>query len=134
MGSFAIARWILGQPLARRFPHARVQRLQELYAEHGWKFVAFARLNPIFPTGLLNYLFGLTSIGLVPYSWATALFLLPPSLAVAWLGREIGSFTLHGETGRIWQSVLAGSAAITILCGLRLAAKLFAIPDKSAAK
>jgi uncharacterized membrane protein YdjX (TVP38/TMEM64 family) len=128
VAAFLAARWLLGQPLAKRVDNRRVQWLQQNYERRGWVFVAFTRLNPVFPTGILNYLFGLTSIGLAPYFWSTIVFILPPSIAVAWIGGEVGAMALDGNSATIWYSVLGVSAAITILFGIRIAAKFFSIP------
>lgn len=128
IGGFLAARLIFGQPLARRFGSQRLQWLQNSYEKHGWKVVAFTRLNPVFPTGVLNYLFGLTSIGVIPYSAATLGFILPPSIAVAWIGSAMGSFMLGSQGNMIWQGVLVLSAAVTLLFSIRLVTKLISIP------
>ena len=60
--SFLIARWLIGQPLADRFENKWVNKVQEEFERNGWKFAAFVRINPIIPTGPLNYLLGLTSL------------------------------------------------------------------------
>jgi uncharacterized membrane protein YdjX (TVP38/TMEM64 family) len=54
--------------------------------EEGWRFVAFARLVPLFPFNLLNYALGLTHISFTHYLVATLLFMLPGTFAYTWLG------------------------------------------------
>lgn len=121
--AFITARLLLGQPLARRFDQRFVRWLQEEFDRSGWRFIAFLRLNPVFPTGPLNYVLGLTSIGFVPYVWATAVFILPPSIAVAWVGSAMGSFVADGDVAAVMRIVVAVSAAVTVLVGLRYAAR-----------
>ncbi len=123
IASFFAARFLFGQPLAERYDHRLVDWLQREFDEKGWRFIAFVRMNPVFPTGPLNYVLGLTSISAVTYSWATALFLFPPSLAFAILGDEVGSFVLEGESADFVRGVVAVSAAVSLLVALRFAGK-----------
>jgi uncharacterized membrane protein YdjX (TVP38/TMEM64 family) len=67
--------------------------------------VAFLRLNPVVPKGPINYFLGLTSVRLLPYAAATLAFLTPPSLLVAWIGKEAGSIPLAGSSA-IWHGFL----------------------------
>ena len=115
VASFLAVRMLFGQPLARRFDSKSITWLQEEFNREGWRSIAFLRVNPVFPTGLLNYLLGLTSIGLRPYAWATIVFLLPPSLVVAWIGHKVGTVALEGEAADMWNAVLGISAAVTLL-------------------
>jgi uncharacterized membrane protein YdjX (TVP38/TMEM64 family) len=123
--AFCAARFLFGQPLSRRFDNRVVSWLQQEFVNKGWRFVAFLRLNPVFPAGPLNYLLGLTSIELGTYVWATVIFLLPPGMAVALVGHSVGRFldqrTLRGG----FQAVLLISIAVTILIGMRYTAKYF---------
>lgn len=117
--AFLAVRVLFGQPLAHRFDSTSVTWLQKEFERKGWRFIAFLRINPVFPTGLLNYLLGLTSIGLRPYAGATIVFILPPSLVVAWIGHKVGAIALEGEAADIWNAVLGISAAVTLLVVMR---------------
>lgn len=119
VAAFLVVRVLFGQPLARRFNSASITWLQKEFDSKGWRFIAFLRINPVFPTGLLNYLLGLTSIGLRPYAGATIVFLLPPSLVVAWIGHKVGTVVLEGEAADIWNAVLGVSAAVVLLVVMR---------------
>lgn len=123
--AFFAARILLGQPLARRFDNSLVAWMQQELNAKGWRFIAFLRLNPVFPTGPLNYILGLTSINAVTYAWATMVFLLPPSLAVAWIGYEMGTFVIDGEVADFIKTIIGISAAVTILFAIRYVAKYF---------
>src|SRR5262245_31583723 len=68
---FLLARGAFGQPLARRVDTKVLAWLQDEFGRHGWKVVAFVRLNPIFP-GPVSFLFGFTPISLGTYCWASA--------------------------------------------------------------
>ena len=72
--SFAVARWLIGQPFAETFDNKWARKVQREFDQGGWKFVAFARINPIIPTGPLNYLLGLTSLSNRGFLWASFVF------------------------------------------------------------
>lgn len=123
--AFAAARLALGRPLATRFDNRLIAEIQREFDAKGWWFVAFVRINPIFPTGPLNYILGLTSIRARVYSVVTLLFLLPPSVAIAFIGESVGSFVVSGDVSSRLKEVLAVSAALTALVALAFAAHLF---------
>ena len=123
--AFLLTRSVLGQPLARRFDNRVIAEIQREFVAKGWLFLAFVRLNPIFPTGPLNYLLGLTAVDTVTYVWTTFVFNLPPSIAVAWIGYSLGTFVMQGEIANTMRTILAVSAAVTALAALAYAARLF---------
>ena len=97
IAAFLLTRSVLGQPLAHRFDNRVIAEIQREFEAKGWLFLAFVRLNPIFPTGPLNYLLGLTAVDTATYVWTTFVFNLPPSIAVAWIGYSLGTFVIQGE-------------------------------------
>jgi uncharacterized membrane protein YdjX (TVP38/TMEM64 family) len=124
VAAFAIARAAFGRPLADRFGSKLITEIQREFAAKGWWFVAFARLNPIFPTGPLNYVLGLTSITGRVYTAVTFIFLLPPSMAVAYMGEQMGILMVDGEIPSALKSMMAVSAAVTGLAVLIFATRL----------
>ena len=123
--SFNAARWLIGQPLAEKFDNKWASRVQHEFERSGWKFVAFARINPIIPTGPLNYLLGLTSLSNRDFIWITFGFLLLPSIAVAYIGDALQALTTQqlGDSV-IVRGILVVSAAVTFLVGIKFAFKL----------
>jgi uncharacterized membrane protein YdjX (TVP38/TMEM64 family) len=117
--AFLTARYLIGQPLAARFDNVPLAWIQKEILGKGWKFVAFLRLNPVVPTGPINYLLGLTSVRFLPYAAATLAFLTPPSLLVAWIGKEAGSIPLAGTSAMLWHGFLGLSTAILALVAVR---------------
>ena len=112
--AFLLARSAFGQPLSRRLDHGRARWLQTLLQQHGWKVVAFVRLNPVFP-GPVNFLFGFTSISARTYCWATGVFLAPPTIAFAILGSSIGAAALREEVETLRRPLLYSGAAVLFL-------------------
>ncbi len=124
--SFCIARWLIGQPLAKRFDNRWVEKVRREFERSRWKFIAFARLNPIIPTGPLNYLLGLTSTSHCSFLWVTFVFLLPPSIAVAYLGASLKTFmTEDVGVNEVITTILLCSGAVTCLACLKFASRLF---------
>jgi uncharacterized membrane protein YdjX (TVP38/TMEM64 family) len=71
--SFALSRW-LGSRLAKgRFATNQMLRVVKAAVERdAWKIIFLSQLHPLFPTSLLNYLYGLTRIRFGVYMlWAT---------------------------------------------------------------
>ena len=96
--SFAYARWLVGQPLSKKLNNNWAKQIQLEFNKHGWKFVAFARINPVIPTGPLNYLLGLTSLSNSAFLLTTFLFLLPPTIAVSYVGDSLQTFTASNSS------------------------------------
>jgi uncharacterized membrane protein YdjX (TVP38/TMEM64 family) len=124
--SFLMARWLIGQPLADQFENKWVNKVQQEFDRNGWKFVAFARINPIIPTGPLNYLLGLTSLSNRGFLWATFVFLLPPSIAVAYIGDSLQTFTANqADVSEIIRGILIISAAVTFLALAKFVSNIY---------
>ncbi len=122
--SFFSARLIFGQPLAQKFDHRLVTQLQNEFDQKGWRFIAFVRLNPIFPTGLLNYIFGLTSISFWTYAWASIIFLFPPSLLLGIISDRAVTLLEEGKTSDLMRTILVISLSSPLLLSLRFFARL----------
>jgi len=112
--AFIFARTAIGQPFARRFDNNILQWLVQQLADNGWKIVAFVRMNPAFPSGPANYLFGLTSISFKEYFWSTLLFPYPLCFAFAYIGDSAGSMLLDGNTKRMIQLVISVAATVSL--------------------
>lgn len=130
--SFCLARALIGRPFAKRFDNKWVEKVRREFERSGWKFIAFARLNPIIPTGPLNYLLGLTSTSNFSFLWATFSFLLPPSIAVAYLGETFRTFMADDiGVNSVIRTILFASGIVTLLASLKFASKLFHTEDPS---
>jgi uncharacterized membrane protein YdjX (TVP38/TMEM64 family) len=123
IGAFLMTRSFFGCPLAERFDNKLIAEIQDEFKAKGWKIVAFMRLNPVFPTGPLNYILSLTSIGTLTYIWATFAFLLPPGILVAYIGHSLGSFVVTGDVASALKMILSVSAAGTLLVGFAYGAQ-----------
>ncbi|MCK9637753.1 MAG: VTT domain-containing protein [Methylobacter tundripaludum] len=124
--AFIAARLLIGQPLSEKFDNKWVSTVQREFDQGGWKFVAFARINPIIPAGPLNYLLGLTSLSNWNFLWETFIFLLPPAIAIAYIGDTLQTFTTQqSDVNEIVRSILIVSAAVTFLVSIKFATTIF---------
>ncbi|MBV9392113.1 MAG: TVP38/TMEM64 family protein [Verrucomicrobia bacterium] len=63
--AFTIARKIGRQRIERLLSrNRRLRLLDHVVARHGWKIVVLSQLNPLAPSSLLNYLYGLSRVKL----------------------------------------------------------------------
>ena len=123
--SFTLAKTIIGKKLTQKFDNKLVSNVLQEVDQYGWKFVAFTRLNPIIPTGPLNYLLGLTSISNITFLWATLLFLPPVTITVAFIGYTVGSFNAQNlEVIDLIGNILAISCAIALLIAIKFISRL----------
>jgi uncharacterized membrane protein YdjX (TVP38/TMEM64 family) len=89
-------------------------------AHEGWKIVGLARLSPIFPFTLINYLFGLTSVSFRAYVLASWIGITPATVLYVYAGSlaRKGAHFLDRTRAEEWiflAVALAASAVITAL-------------------
>ena len=85
--AFLLARTILRKRVeAMAAKNPKFRAVDRAIAREGPKIVVLIRLSAVFPFLFVNYAFGLTGIGLVPYVVATFLGILPATIAFVYLG------------------------------------------------
>ncbi|HEU4878720.1 MAG TPA: TVP38/TMEM64 family protein [Gemmatimonadaceae bacterium] len=112
--AFVLARVAFGQPLANRFDQKLISRLQQEFTDHGWRVMAFVRLNPLFP-GSVNFVFGLTSLPLWTFVWSTTVFLIPLTVVFSVLGSSVGGLLLDNSVANVRNTMLVSGASIAFL-------------------
>jgi uncharacterized membrane protein YdjX (TVP38/TMEM64 family) len=95
--AFLIARYVAADWVTRR-SGGRLKGLIEGVEAEGWRFVAMVRLVPLFPFNLLNYALGLTRIRLSQYVVASAVAMIPGTVAYTWLGHAGREIAAGSET------------------------------------
>jgi uncharacterized membrane protein YdjX (TVP38/TMEM64 family) len=116
LAAFGLGR-LLGRDGVSRLARGRLAGFDAWLADHGTLAVAWSRLLPVVPFGLLNYGFGVTAVRPARFAAGTALGILPSTLAYAWAG---------GSAHRLDSPavlVSAGAAAVLAVAGL-VAARL----------
>jgi uncharacterized membrane protein YdjX (TVP38/TMEM64 family)/Fe-S oxidoreductase len=109
--AFLVSRYLARGWVEHQLKSPRWRRLDQGVERHGWKVVAFTRLIPLFPFNLLNYAFGLTKIGFIPYGVTTFLCMLPACIAFI----VFSSSLLDLIRGRISPSLLVGLVLVVLV-------------------
>ena len=118
--SFGLSHWLGERYLRTRLSRSpRLQVLEKAVARDAWKIIFLCQLHPLFPTSLLNYLFGLTRIRFWPYMLWTAAGRAPGLFLYTYLG-TLGQLGLNLARGRSHPRIVeywtwGGAFAITAL-------------------
>ncbi|VAW36002.1 DedA family protein, putative [hydrothermal vent metagenome] len=109
--AFLVAR-LLGRKWAKKIlKKSGLRSIDKRVKKDGWKIVAITRLIPLFPYNLLNYAFGLSSIGLKTYVVTSFIFMLPATIAYVVFSSSIPDMA----EGRVSWQLVAGLGLIIIL-------------------
>ena len=117
----------------RFFQHRKWAALDAAIARDGWKIIFFSQVHPLFPSSLLNYLYGITRIRFGTCMLWIALGQTPGLFLYAYLGTltQLGIRLLRGQTHPhpieyvIWIGGLVVTVAATTVLG-RIALRLMA--------
>lgn len=118
--SFLVARR-LGGNVVRRVGSDRVRRLDDSVRAHGFVTVLVARLVPLLPFSTLNYAFGLTSVTVRSYLFATAIGIVPGTTLFVIVGA-------YGTRPGSWPFVIA-VVGLVLLSGIGLLRSRRATPS-----
>jgi uncharacterized membrane protein YdjX (TVP38/TMEM64 family) len=120
----AAVAFYVGHKLGRKFVRKKILRdprwaaLDGAIARRGGRIVFFSQLNPLFPTSLFNYLYGITQVRFRDCMWWVALGRLPGIFLYAYLGTlgQLGIRILRGESepGLLEYVLWGGGLAVTV--------------------
>lgn len=99
--AFFISRKLGRQWIKRRLArHSKLAALDPAIAREGWKVVLLSQLHPLFPTSLLNYVYGLTKIRFRTCLFWVAVGQAPGLFLYAYVGTlgQLGLRFLRGKT------------------------------------
>ena len=147
-GTFlAVAGNVIGAAIAflisRRLGRAWLERklmnqprwisLDAAIRREGWKIIFLSQVHPLFPSSLLHYVYGVTSIRFWPCMLWVALGQLPAAFLYAYLGTlaQFGIRLMRGEThpGALGWWIWFGGLVVTVIVSAalgRLALRLLA--------
>src|SRR5256885_11377677 len=98
--SFAVSRWLGGRWLQReRAASPMFGVLKKAVEQDAWKIIFLTQLHPLFPTSLLNYLYGLTPIRFGSFMFWTTVGRAPGLFLYTYLG-TLGQFGLNLALGK----------------------------------
>ncbi len=92
----------------------RFRALDGAVAREGGRIVFLVRLSPVFPFTYVNYLFGLTGVGALPYSVATVVGMVPGTIAYVYLG-SVAATAASGTASTIRTALQIAGAGAAIL-------------------
>jgi uncharacterized membrane protein YdjX (TVP38/TMEM64 family) len=136
VGGAAIS-FVISRSIGRQWLKRKLMRNQTLVAlepaieKEGWKIILLSQLHPLFPTSLLNYLYGLTRIRFrtcmlwVAIGQAPGLFLYSYLGTLGQLGLNLAQGKTHPRAIEywVWLGGFASATVILILLG-RIALRL----------
>ena len=101
--AFLVGRYLTRDWIARRIErHPRFRAIDRAVAREGWKIVGLTRLSPVFPFSLLNYAYGLTSVSLRDYFFASWIGMLPMTVLYVYVGSLLrNATTADPSSGRV---------------------------------
>ncbi len=132
--SFLVSRWIGRDWIVKKMERwPRLAALDKAIEREGWKIIFWSQLHPLFPTSLLNYLYGVTR---VPFwkcmMWATlarapSLFLYAYLGTLAQFGIKLAQGKTHPRAHEYvyWGGGLVLTAVVAFALG-RIALRLLA--------
>jgi uncharacterized membrane protein YdjX (TVP38/TMEM64 family) len=128
--AFLVSRYLMGNTIKERFGYERWKWLQGKVERHGWKAVAFARLLPVLPFPVLNYMFGVTPIPFLHYLWASFVFMLPACIAYVAFGSSMGALLLKGNIKGLIIGIIVASIAMLLPFALKPLVKKVSSPKE----
>jgi uncharacterized membrane protein YdjX (TVP38/TMEM64 family) len=106
---FAVVKTSFGAALAER-SSPFVQRLSKGFAENAFSLLLFLRLTPVFPFWAVNAVAGLTRMPLGTFIAATAIGIIPGSIAFALVGAGLDK-TIDAQLAAHQACLAAGKGA-----------------------
>ena len=99
--AFLVGRYLARDRVGRMIEgNGRFRAIDEAVGREGWKIVGLTRLSPVFPFNLLNFAYGITTVSLRDYFFASWIGMLPGTVMYVYLGSLAGSLaTLGGQGG-----------------------------------
>ncbi|MEA5532926.1 TVP38/TMEM64 family protein [Crocosphaera sp. XPORK-15E] len=97
LGAFLMARYLLRDYVTKKFNKTGIlAQFEQAILKQPIQFILGIRLAPISPFNVVNFLFGLTPINWLSYTWATLIGIIPGTFAYNWLGVS-GNRALQGS-------------------------------------
>lgn len=113
--SFYLGRWFGHYFLEDMYyKYAMLANMKKIFNRYDWQFISLARINPIVPFGLSNYLFGtIPELSFRHYIIVTAIANLIPSLTFASIGSILKTYSV--TNGNIQHVILKIGLALLLL-------------------
>src|SRR5437667_7197285 len=98
--SFALSRWVATRWFRRKLSQgSALLALEPAVKREGWKIILLSQLHPLFPTSLLNYVYGMTRVRFGTYMLWASIGRIPGLFLYAYEG-TLGQLGLRIACGR----------------------------------
>lgn len=123
----ASAAFLVGRYLLRDWVSRKLEKVPAFAAvaaavgQEGWKVVLLTRLSPVLPFNLLNYAYGLSTVGFGEYVLASWVGMIPGTFLYVYLGAAAGEAARGGSRARTpaeWALYAGGLAATAVAAWL----------------
>ena len=112
--AFLLARYLLTERLQRELNRRpRLRAIADAIDGESWRIVGLLRFGSPVPTAVQNYFFGLTRIGLLPFTLATFFCTIPQVTLYVYLG-SAGRATLLDDQSSALNKGLMGIGVVTL--------------------
>ena len=118
--SFALSRWVAGQWVRQKLSqNPTLRALEPTVKRESWKIILLSQLHPLFPTSLLNYVYGLMPIRFSTYMFWASIGRIPGLFLYVYIG-TLGQFAMRIRSGRSYPRMIeywtwGGALVMTIL-------------------
>jgi uncharacterized membrane protein YdjX (TVP38/TMEM64 family) len=120
--AFLVGRYLLRDWVAKKLVSVPAfAAISGAVGHEGWKVVLLTRLSPVLPFNLLNYAYGLTSVGFGEYALASWTGMIPGTFLYVYLGAAAGEAARGGSRARTpaeWALYAGGLAATAVAAWL----------------
>src|SRR5467141_4558817 len=104
--SLALSRWVARRWFRRRLSqNATLRALEPALERESWKIILLSQLHPLFPTSLLNYLYGLTRLRFITYMLWASIGRMPGLFFYAYMG-TLGQLAVRIMSGKSYPQTL----------------------------
>ncbi len=115
IAAFLVARHLGAEKLQSQIVKwPRIRLVAHAIDKESWRIVALCRLGVPAPAFLVNYMFGLSRMRIVPYTWATFIFILPQTFVFLYIGAVGRSALLEDASSSLNRSF----SVLSVLCML----------------
>lgn len=126
--AFLLARTLLREWTVQKVAaNARFRALDAAVGKQGFKIVLLTRLSPVLPFNLLNFAFGITSVSLRDYLFASWIGMLPGAVLFVYIGaamKSIAEVTTGKRTGSLGEQILFGFGLVATIAVSGILARL----------
>ncbi len=111
---FVIAR-IAGDVIAQKCPPGMLEKIRDGIQGNAFYFILTIRLIPVFPFWVVNIAPALLGVGLLPYTIATFIGIIPGTFVFALAGTGIGDLLALSDGGIKIEHILTGKVTFALI-------------------